>query len=469
MVYADLPQRGERAAPSFDGKNEELGRYFSEIEALYTRHSITDDQEKKNGAIKYLATSALERMWKSSDTLADPNQSYDDFKDEMYRLYPGSSKDVYTVHHLDALVGQSTRLGIRSSAELGEFHLHFRAISKYLISKNQMSQAEETWSFLRGLQPDLENRVRNRLQIIKPNHNPQDPYDLTDLYNAASFVLQGSAPATSQSHSPLASAPAQPEIKNETEIQALKSAVADLTEMFKNSMQQQSQRSSVPPPARAAGEAASKCNFCGLPGHFMRECEVAAEYMRLGKCKRSVEGKIVLPAGGVVPRHITGAWLRDRIDEYHRINPGQIAAAQMLMEMVAPIAQEGPAFPKASQFSVSKVVRFDPEAGQPGVFAYKRQFWPRSPTTAKGKTPQTSARITEVHTDESDSEAGPSKFTREFPPHVPEPVEPEAQDLIAEHPYAKASGPNANVAEPQPPILPLPQKNERAYTTTSNI
>ena len=69
MVYADLPQRGERAAPSFDGKNEELGRYFSEIEALYTRHSITDDQEKKNGAIKYLATSALERMWKSSDTL----------------------------------------------------------------------------------------------------------------------------------------------------------------------------------------------------------------------------------------------------------------------------------------------------------------------------------------------------------------------------------------------------------------
>ena len=148
MVYADLPQRGERATPSFDGKNKELGRYFSEIEALYTRHSITDDQEKKNGAIKYLATSALERMWKSSDTLADPNQSYDDFKEEMYRLYPGSSDDVYTVHHLDALVGQSTQLGIKSSAKLGKFHLHFQAISKYLISKNQMSQAEETQSFL---------------------------------------------------------------------------------------------------------------------------------------------------------------------------------------------------------------------------------------------------------------------------------------------------------------------------------
>jgi len=48
-------------------------------------------------------------------------------------------------------------------------------------------------------------------------------------------------------------------------------------------------------------------------------------------------------------------------------------------------------------------------------------------------------------------------------------VEPEAQDLISKHPYAKASGPNANVVEPQPPVLPLLQKNERAYTTTSNI
>ena len=148
MVYTDLPQRGKRATPSFDGKNEELNQYFSEIDALYTQHLVTDDQEKKNGATKYLVTLALERMWKSSDMLADPNQSYNDFKAEMYRLYPGLSNNIYPVHHLDALVGQSTQLGIKSSAKLGKFHLHFQAISKYLISKNQMSQAEETQSFL---------------------------------------------------------------------------------------------------------------------------------------------------------------------------------------------------------------------------------------------------------------------------------------------------------------------------------
>ena len=35
----------------------------------------------------------------------------------------------------------------------------------------------------------------------------------------------------------------------------------------------------------------------------------------------------------MVPRHITGAWLRNRINEYHRQNPGQIRAATMLFEI----------------------------------------------------------------------------------------------------------------------------------------
>ena len=77
---------------------------------LYSWHLVTNDQEKKNSTIKYLGISALERMWESSDTLADSNQNHDAFKDEMYRLYAGSSNDIYTVHHLNGLVGQHTWL-----------------------------------------------------------------------------------------------------------------------------------------------------------------------------------------------------------------------------------------------------------------------------------------------------------------------------------------------------------------------
>ena len=41
-------------------------------------------------------------------------------------------------------------------------------------------------------------------------------------------------------------------------------------------------------------------------------------------------------------RSITGTWLRDRVEEYHRQNPGQMAAATMLYE-VAGLATAPPA------------------------------------------------------------------------------------------------------------------------------
>lgn len=307
-----------------------------------------------------------------------------------------------------------------------------------------------------GLQPDLESQVRNKLQIIKLYHNLQDPQDLTDLYNVASFILQGSPSAASLILSPLASALLEVKMKTQSEMQALKTAFTKFTKMFKNLLQQSSQRSLGLPPTCPTGEAMSKCNFCGVPGHFMCKCKVAAEYMCLSKCKCNAKGKIVLLAGEVVPQHITEAWLHDCIDKYHQINPGQIAAEQMLMEMAASIAQITPTLPEASQFSISKVVHFNPEVGQPGVFAYKQQFQTRSTITSKGKELQGLARIAEVHTNESNSKVGPSKFTWEFPPHKLKPIELKAQ-LTAKHPYVKALNSaslteNALTVVSQPPV-----------------
>jgi hypothetical protein len=43
-----MPIRGERRAPLFDQKEpSELGRYFKQLEMLFTRCTINDDKEKK--------------------------------------------------------------------------------------------------------------------------------------------------------------------------------------------------------------------------------------------------------------------------------------------------------------------------------------------------------------------------------------------------------------------------------------
>jgi hypothetical protein len=113
-------------------------------------------------------------------------------------------------------------------------------ISKYLIDKSRMSQAEQTRGFLRVLQPELENKVKQQLQITKLQHNLQDPYVLKDLYEATGYCLLGSAPAGSMDaiKSDLSLSPLPPtDIKTElqSEVQsAIKTAMSEVIEMFKN-------------------------------------------------------------------------------------------------------------------------------------------------------------------------------------------------------------------------------------------
>ena len=123
MPLTDLPGRGERSAPHFDGDHpEELGRYFSEVESLFTRHVVTTEEDKKNGTLKYLTTASTERIWKLSDALTDPTKTYEEYKKEIHKLYPGSTNNVFTVQHLDMLVRLRTCIGIISALELGDYH-----------------------------------------------------------------------------------------------------------------------------------------------------------------------------------------------------------------------------------------------------------------------------------------------------------------------------------------------------------
>jgi len=117
--------------------------------------------------------------------------------------------------------------------------------------------------------------------------------------------------------------------------------------------------------ARAPNPSGTMCNFCGVMGHFICECEIVAEYMRTGKCKHSPDGKVVLPLGAMVPHEIPGNWLRKHIDEWHRHHPNQIVATQMIFE-VAPRAPSS-----MSSFSESAYTQFRAqykETELPGVY-----------------------------------------------------------------------------------------------------
>ena len=141
---------------------------------------------------------------------------------------------------------------------------------------------------------------------------------------------------SSPAPNPVPATPSPPDA-NVVKIEALTTMVVSLGEMFKVTIQSQqvgsSPRSTGAIASGIGAPGGSTCNFCSSPGHFIRDCEVVAKYTQSGKCKHSLDNKVILLSGAMVPCRITGAWLHDLIDEYHRQNPGQMAT-QMLFKVV---------------------------------------------------------------------------------------------------------------------------------------
>lgn len=493
MALANLPGRNERSAPKFDETHpDELDPYLDDIQDLLDRYNIIDHAEQKLAAVKYLKT-RTSKLWKTTAAWSDAAKTYDEFKEEVIGLYPGARGDrTYTIQDLDLILGHYARTGILSSVDLGEYYRRFLLVSRYLISKNRLSTQEQSRSFFRGLQPQLEAKTMQRLAQKFIDHWPDDPYPLSDTYEAVSYVLMGSATTilqpTQQVPTPSAAAPSPPStadlgVKNEMAAltAAVTSAVANLSEMFKHSLQppQAGPRPRVTG-ANAMGTSVpgtSACNFCGLPGHFIRECEVVAEYTRAGKCKRSQDGRVVLPSGAMVPRSITGTWLRDRVDEYHRQNPGQMAA-QMLLEVAATATappndaagQSKQSYPArhASQYINENVAR---------AYALRRPLPPRPEVVITTRPPRHSGRAgqgenagganseetPQVQREVEHPTGAPESSTAKKGKHVefaPEPTHPYATVPDATH--GAVIEPFRTAAKP-----PAAGRHDPAYTTTA--
>src|SRR5713226_2473710 len=254
MPLADLPGRGECSTPTFnDTRSEELPCFFDDLELLLGHYNVIDENEHKQAVLHYLSFQT-ETLWKMAEAWTDQTKTYQEFQDEIYKLYPGSSGNrTYTMQDLDLLLGHYARVGILMSADLGEYHWKFLLITWYLISKGCLSTLEQCQFFLRGLQPALEACVNQQLQQKFLDHCPNDPYDLSATYEAVSFVLMGTS-STTLSQGPTPSNPAtltptSSQDPTSAKIEALTAAISSLGEMFKTAIQTQPAGARLRPPA----------------------------------------------------------------------------------------------------------------------------------------------------------------------------------------------------------------------------
>jgi hypothetical protein len=318
-------------------------RYFADLDFAFSRAGITDVSEKKNHACRYVNVDTAD-LWESIAEYSDVQKTYEEFIKAVQSLYPGAEEErKWSVADMDKLVGERSRLGVLSLGDLGDYYRQFYTITTFLRSKQRLSAAEQSRAFVRGFQPDLWSRISQRLQLKLPDHFPDDPYDLVEIHEAAQFVLHGTPSTLLTPPNPPIPPAGSTTTSNSTsgseiKVEDIATMIERITESFVKALSAQGARSSPSgdrPPRPANPSSTPGCNYCGSLDHFIRNCLAVLEDIKQGKCKRNIEGKVTLPTGAFVPRDIPGNCLKDRVEEWHRRNPGQLAAAQLLYNVMS--------------------------------------------------------------------------------------------------------------------------------------
>ncbi|PBK67341.1 hypothetical protein ARMSODRAFT_1020818 [Armillaria solidipes] len=226
--------------------------------------------------------------------------------------------------------------------------------------------------FSKGFPNHIWDAIACRLQIKLPDRHLADPYNLTDIYAAAQFILQD----TNKGESTISSIslcssyrgaalarpseipypilvpqlqptihikeePVEPQVKMEHINQLIKLGETLLQLNLNDRFQKVQQHFQPGPPLQSSYTNVStgqNCSFCSEMGHFIQECLRVEEMIKEGKCRCNIDGKIVLSTGAWVPRNIQGTWLKDHIEEWHHQNPGQTSIVnQMMNTIVEPI------------------------------------------------------------------------------------------------------------------------------------
>jgi hypothetical protein len=339
MATQYMPSRGERTAPTFDkDKPRELSRFFKDLEKLFTRVGVTIDKTQKDHVLEYVPFE-VEQIWKTFPEYADPTKTYINYRDAILVHYPDATGDyVYSPRDMEELIESRLRAGIQTTDDLQAFHLSFLAITTWLIEKDQMGDFEQKRGYLRAFQQPLLAAIKNRLQMLHTTHHPNKPHKVSDVHEAARYILQSedsrpqsnySLPQSSYSSPQAPVVPIASSVSKEISFkpETFASVMASFSKTIADALSQ-SNRTRVTG-ATPGMPRNTDCNFCG-GAHFIRECPIVEEYVVAGKCRRNFEGKVILSTGAFCPRDIPGTLLRERIDEWHHRNPNQLSVATLI-------------------------------------------------------------------------------------------------------------------------------------------
>ena len=310
-----MPQRGERMAPKFNGESDELPRFFEDMESVSEGLGLSD-KEMMSWACRYVKRLSDEEVWKTTRAYVSARGTWEEFKKELFRLYPGSERDRrYTRADLQKVVDEWGSIGIKTKEDLATFNREFQGVAHFLTEKGRIARCELEIAYFSAFTGELREKMDQRLMLKDPDHDVDEPYEVGTIQECAEFILRGSGRRpvqfTSEGKGAVRTDSEEPKasdvkvVKVKEEDDSLRAQMAQLQQQMATlmaQMQEMGQRRPPREPREFREPRARACLYCGQPGHFVRECRRASQHLSDGRCKRAEWGGIVLADGSKLPR-----------------------------------------------------------------------------------------------------------------------------------------------------------------------
>ncbi|OBZ72845.1 hypothetical protein A0H81_06722 [Grifola frondosa] len=242
-------------------------------------------------------------MWDQLPSYADATKTYEEWREEVKAFYPTADANrKYTLQDLDLLIGERSRLGISTAADLetiiGIFQDH-----RVPSQSTELSTSEIARTFYKPFTPTLWQSM------------PRTTFYMVTRVDAPA---QGTpAAATTSTALPPGT------IKTEDFTSLIETVTRTIAQAFATSANMafanaNHRRRESPILRSESKHDFGGCHYCGEFGHVIGGCPKVQEDIDIGRIRRNIENKVVLPSGAFVPRNVTGATMRDRILEWHR-------------------------------------------------------------------------------------------------------------------------------------------------------
>ncbi|KAI9451279.1 hypothetical protein F5148DRAFT_986626 [Russula earlei] len=170
-------------APRFGGRLEDsLINFLHEFETLATGHGL-DDAQKVQAVARYVPPTVRD-LWKTLDGYTTRDWAV--FRDALEKVYldVGAASRLLK-RTLQDFVNTSAQTRMRNKEDVISYFQQFLQHSNPLRTTNRITDDECNSEFFQGFHTEDHNILASRLFSLKPNHPPERPYNLEDVYKAA--------------------------------------------------------------------------------------------------------------------------------------------------------------------------------------------------------------------------------------------------------------------------------------------